>query len=149
MPSQIHGKFKFCPRFLQIPWGLVASPSDFLYLPKTESHQHFNFHSYASMHGPEQDRGLLVQFPWNKAVLKNTLNGSCRDNTGNFHCICDVLFLTSGSRGKGICPVTLYTFPRTRTLTQRPSKSVIQLSRRFFPWENCTPHATSAPCPLY
>lgn len=76
---------------------LVASPSDFLYLLKTESHQHLNFHIYSSTRGPEQDSALLVQLSQDEAVLQNKLYRRFRDNTGDLNrFICNVLFLMLG-----------------------------------------------------
>lgn len=75
---------------------LVTSPSDFLYLLKTESHQHLNFHNYSSTRGLEQDSELLVQLPQDEAVLQNKLYRRFRDNTGDLNHICNVLFLMLG-----------------------------------------------------
>lgn len=93
-------------RFAKVCIFLVGSPSDFLCLRKIESPKHLSFQRSSSIHGSEQERGLLVQFPQNQAILLNNLNGWTRDNTEDPKCTSNMLFLTLG---EVICYMTLFT----------------------------------------
>ena len=93
-------------RFAEVCIFLVGSPSDFLCLLKTESPKHLSFQCSSSIHGWEQGRELLVQFPQNQAILLNNLNGRARDNAEDPKCTSNVLFLTLG---RVICYLTLFT----------------------------------------
>ena len=93
-------------RFAEVCIFLVGSPSDFLCLLKTGSPMHLSFQCSSSIHGLEQDRELLVQFPQNQAILLNDLNGRARGNAEDPKCISNVRFLTLGGV---ICYMTLFT----------------------------------------
>lgn len=91
-------------RFAKVCIFLVGSPCscacERLNLPS------ICFQHSSSIHGSEQERGLLVQFPQNQAILLNDLNGRTRDNTEDPKCTSDTLFLTLGGV---ICYMTLFT----------------------------------------